>query len=69
MQGNTLDTTTDPPAQPRAVSPRKAARYLDVGDDAIYQLLGQGRLRSVKLGRRRLIPLTELKRFLAEGLV
>ena len=54
--------------QPLAVSPRKAAAYLDVGHDAIYQLIGQGRLRSVKLGRRRLIPLAELERFLADEL-
>jgi excisionase family DNA binding protein len=53
---------------PLAVSPRKAAKYLDVGHDAIYQLLNQGRLRSVKLGRRRLIPMTELERFLDEEL-
>jgi len=53
---------------PLAVSPRKAARYLDVGHDAIYQLLNQGRLRSVKLGRRRLIPMSELERFLADEL-
>jgi excisionase family DNA binding protein len=53
---------------PLAVSPRKAAAYLDVGHDAIYQLIGQGRLRSVKLGRRRLIPLAELERFLADEL-
>ncbi len=53
---------------PLAVSPRKAAQYLDVGHDAIYQLLNQGRLRSVKLGRRRLIPMTELQRFLSDEL-
>lgn len=53
---------------PLAVSPRRAATYLGVGHDAIYQLLNQGRLRSVKLGRRRLIPLSELERFLAEEL-
>jgi excisionase family DNA binding protein len=51
---------------PLAVSPRKAAKYLDVGHDAIYQLLRQGRIRSVKLGRRRLIPMSELERFLKE---
>jgi excisionase family DNA binding protein len=51
-----------------AVSPRAAAQYLDVGHDAIYQLLNQGRLRSVKLGRRRLIPMTELHRFLSDEL-
>jgi excisionase family DNA binding protein len=54
------------PVIPLAVSPRTAARYLDVGHDAIYQLIGQGRIRSVKLGRRRLIPVSELERFLAE---
>jgi excisionase family DNA binding protein len=54
--------------QPLAVSPRKAAAYLDVGHDAIYRLIGQGRLRSVKLGRRRLIPVAELERFLADEL-
>jgi excisionase family DNA binding protein len=36
--------------------------------DAIYVLLNQGRLRSVKPGRRRLIPISELERFLAEEL-
>jgi excisionase family DNA binding protein len=50
---------------PLAVSPRHAARYLGVGHDAIYQLLNEGRLRSVRLGRRRLIPMSELRRFLA----
>jgi excisionase family DNA binding protein len=53
---------------PLAVSPRKAAQYLGVGHDAIYQLLNQGRVRSVKLGRRRLIPMSELERFLADEL-
>jgi excisionase family DNA binding protein len=53
---------------PLAVSPRRAAQYLGVGHDTIYQLLNQGRLRSVKLGRRRLIPLSELERFLADEL-
>jgi excisionase family DNA binding protein len=63
-----VTTTASPPVRPLAVSPRVAARYLDVGHDAIYRLLGEGRLRSVKLGRRRLIPVVELERFLAEEL-
>ena len=61
-------TADDRAFAPLAVSPRKAARYLDVGHDAIYQLLNEGRLRSVKLGRRRLIPITELERFLTDEL-
>jgi excisionase family DNA binding protein len=59
---------TDNVPIPLAVSPRKAALCLDVGHDAIYQLLNEGRLRSVKLGRRRLIPVSELERFLADEL-
>ncbi|MGH9121503.1 MAG: helix-turn-helix domain-containing protein [Acidimicrobiales bacterium] len=53
---------------PLAVSARDAATFIGVGHDAIYALMRQGRLRSVRLGRRRLIPLTELNRFLAEEL-
>jgi len=52
--------------QPLAVRPRQAAELLNVGHDAIYALLNSGRLRSVKLDRSRLIPVTELERFLAE---
>lgn len=56
------------PLSPLAVSPRAAAQQLGVGHDAIYTLLYQGRIRSVKLGRRRLIPISELERFLVEEL-
>jgi excisionase family DNA binding protein len=68
LGNNVIVSTGDSVFAPLAVSPRKAARYLDVGHDAIYQLLNDGRLRSVKLGRRRLIPMTELHRFLTDEL-
>ena len=61
-----METIESPKLSPLAVSPRRAAQYLDVGHDAIYTLLNQGRIRSVKLGRRRLIPAVELERFLAD---
>jgi excisionase family DNA binding protein len=61
-----METIESPKLPPLAVSPRRAAQYLDVGHDAIYTLLNQGRIRSVKLGRRRLIPVVELERFLAD---
>jgi excisionase family DNA binding protein len=54
---------------PLAVSPRGAARYLGVGHDLVYTLVYQGRLRSVKVGRRRLIAVAELRRFLQEEAV
>lgn len=49
-----------------AVSPRRAAVLLDIGHDLVYELVYAGRLRSVKVGRRRLIPVAELNRFLSE---
>lgn len=51
---------------PLAVSPRQAAVFLNVGHDLVYQLLYSGRIRSVKLGRRRLIPVSDLVRFLEQ---
>jgi excisionase family DNA binding protein len=64
-----METIAAPTHTPLAVSPRKAAQYLDVGHDAIYTLLNQGRIKSVKLGRRRLIPVVELERFLTDEMV
>lgn len=51
---------------PLAVSPRQAAAFLNIGHDLVYQLLYAGRIRSVKLGRRRLIPVSDLVRFLEQ---
>ncbi len=43
---------------------REAARELGIGRDTCYTLVREGRLRSVSLGRRRiLIPRTELEAF------
>ncbi len=47
--------------------PEEAFEALAVGRDRIYELMGSGRLRSVKLGRSRRIPATELEAFV-EGL-
>jgi excisionase family DNA binding protein len=50
-----------------AVSPREAAAALGVGHDTIYRLLNDGTIRSIKLGSRRLIPTSELRRLLEEA--
>ena len=44
------------------VSIAGAARLLDLSRTTIYALLDQGVLRSVSIGRRRLIPRSELER-------
>jgi len=48
---------------PLLLSVREAARALGIGRDSCYALVRQGRLRSVSLGRRALIPRAELERF------
>jgi excisionase family DNA binding protein len=42
---------------------REAARLLNIGRDAAYALVREGRLRSVSVGRRVLIPRNELEAF------
>ncbi|MEV4462111.1 helix-turn-helix domain-containing protein [Micromonospora echinofusca] len=56
--------------QPRAVAPRsvrpaEAAALLGVCRDTIYVLMRSGRLRSIKAGRARLIPLAAIDEFLS----
>ena len=41
---------------------------LGIGRTLVYDLLKQGKLRSIKLGSRTLIPESELKRLIAEQL-
>ena len=44
---------TDPP---RCLRVEEAAQLLRVGRSTVYDLIRSGRLRSFKLGRRRLVP-------------
>lgn len=41
----------------------EAAESLRISRTAIYELIRSGTLRSVKVGRRRLVPLSELKSY------
>ena len=47
-----------------AVSPAEAARLAGVGRTTIYEALGSGALRSLKIGKRRLITIEFLKDWL-----
>lgn len=47
------------------LSVRDAAKRLSIGRDTAYRLVRSGRLRSVEIGRRHLIPVNELEAFVA----
>jgi excisionase family DNA binding protein len=49
-------TATTSDGQPLIYSVEEAARVLRVSRDTTYELLRSGQLRSMKVGRRRLIP-------------
>ncbi|MCX4470797.1 excisionase family DNA-binding protein [Micromonospora sp. NBC_01655] len=49
-----MDTPT--PITPRVLRVDEAARALGIGRSLVYELIRSGRLRSFKVGSRRLIP-------------
>lgn len=53
--------TSAAPISPLALSPAEAARSLGIGRTHLYELIKSGALRSVLLGKRRLIPVDALK--------
>jgi excisionase family DNA binding protein len=63
---NRMDKT-DP--QPLVHSPENAARRLGVSVRKIYDLITSGEIRSCKVGKRRLIPESELQSFVQRKLV
>lgn len=50
--------------EPVTISITGAARALGLGRTSIYTLLDEGRLESVKIGRRRLIKTASIKRLI-----
>ncbi len=55
--------TDAPKLEPLAHSPDRAAQRLGISTRAVYTHISTGELRSFKDGKRRLIPDTELQRF------
>ena len=49
----------------KAVRPTEAARLLGVSRETVYVLMRSGQLRSVRLGRARLIPVAALDELLS----
>ena len=53
---------------PVAYAVPEAARALSVSRDTIYQLIRSGRLRTIKVGRRRLVPAMSLDEYVVAEL-
>lgn len=47
-----------------ALSPAQAAHAIGIGNTSMYEIIGSGVLASFKIGRRRLIRVQELERYL-----
>ena len=56
------------PAQRLAMSTEEAAESLGISRAEIYRMLQRRQLLGIKLGRRRLVPVCELERLIAEQL-
>ncbi|MGK5520788.1 DNA binding domain-containing protein, excisionase family [Micromonospora echinofusca] len=52
-------------SEKKSVRPAEAAALLGVCRDTVYVLMRSGRLRSVKLGRARLIPVAAIEELLS----
>lgn len=50
------------------VSVDEAARRVSIGLTVMYELIGSGEVASIKLGRRRLIPVRALEEFMERRL-
>ena len=61
------ETAAVPGAPDRLLSIDEAATVLGVGRSSLYQEIGAGRLRSLKVGRRRLVASGTLADYIAAG--
>jgi excisionase family DNA binding protein len=60
----TLKSPSHSNPEPLAVSPAEAARLAGLGRTSIYSALGSGALKSLKIGKRRLIAVEALRGWL-----
>lgn len=56
-----------PPGMPRLVSVAFAQRALSLSRPSVYALMARGDLKTLRVGDRRLIPLSSLQRFIEHG--
>ncbi len=52
--------------QPLLLTTEQAKRVLQIGRSHLYKLLGGGKIKSIKIGRNRRIPVVELERYIKQ---
>jgi excisionase family DNA binding protein len=62
-------TTTNRLAGFLALSVEEAAEALGLGRTKVFELVSGGQLRSIKVGRRRLVPVSALEQFITQRLI
>lgn len=67
-QSNSAEQSGNSPLPKLAYSPAEAAEVLGVCPDAIYRLLKRGKLRASNALRTKVIPRSEIERFLESTL-
>jgi excisionase family DNA binding protein len=50
---------------PRLLAVKQAIYELGIGRTAIYELIDSGKLKTVKIGRRRLVPIESIEKLIA----
>ena len=65
IEDMTQTTAGQTDAAPLAVSPADAARLAGLGRTTIYAAIGSGALASLKVGKRRLVMVDDLRAWLA----
>jgi excisionase family DNA binding protein len=61
-----LEELANAEAPRRALSVREAASVLSMSRSGLYDLIASGAVRTVKVGKRRLIPDSEIRRLLGD---
>lgn len=66
-------TPTPPPPQPNlpllVLTLEEAAEVLHCGRSTMFEMVNAGKIRTVQVGRKRLVPVKEIERFLEENTV
>ncbi|GAA4405475.1 helix-turn-helix domain-containing protein [Tsukamurella soli] len=60
-------TAEPPPTPPTLLTVAETAKMLRCGQTLVYAMLKDGRLASVKIGRRRLVRAADVERFINGG--